>query len=149
MELEEALVGHLAADATLGGLLGVPPGMRLYPDQAPPSAELPYVCYSQASRERRRTLASHPHHLTPGTVNLPAVSMRLDVYASSAPSRRAVVRALGKRLEGFQGFMGAGLSVQGVFHEDDDGGSETPAHADEMGEYTAGIDLRIHYAEVS
>lgn len=144
MELEQAVVDYLTADPVLTGLAGG----RIYPDQAPSTATRPYVIYSQPGRRRSRVLAAHNHHLTPGTVNLPSLSMRLDVYATTAPSRRAVMRAISERLEGFQGYMDGAVLVSGVFHEDDDAGSEVPAQGAELGDYTAGIDLTFHYSEV-
>src|SRR5262245_4698952 len=138
MTIEEAIVGKLRADPAVTALVA----QRVYPDQAPMDAVLPYVVYEQSGQEHQRTLT--------GKVNLPLWRMRLDAYGQTKASARAVLTALDSSLDSFQGDLEVGqINVSGMFVDNMESGAEVPVHANEFGEYTGGLDLTLHYSQYS
>ena len=133
MQIEEAIYARLMADTSITTLIGD----RLYPAQGPQSTTLPVVVYGQAYQKRVQSLT--------GYINLNQYTMRLDLWASTYKVAKTVYHALRTNLLGFQGELSGDVTVNGIFEEGGDDGAEPPAHDEETGLYTAGIDLAIWY----
>lgn len=135
MEIEEAIYARLKADAALGALVGE----RIFPGQAPTDAQRPYVIYEEAAQERVRTLT--------GYAGLNRWAMHLDFYAGTRAQAKAVRAKVSELLDGFRGDLGPSgeITVQGVFHDDQDSGTEQPIHGDETGEHRLSLDLSVWF----
>lgn len=132
MSVEGAIVTLLTTDGTLSALVG----SRVYPLMAPGDAALPLLVYQEASEVPVRALARR--------LALTAWRVRFDAYAESYASAKAVKAALLNVLEGYSG-TASGVVVQGVFRDDSNDAHDPPAHADERGYFSAGIDLAVWY----
>lgn len=95
MTLMTDLYTYLSTDAGLSALIST----RLYPDEAPESASLPYVVYSQLAQ-------AESYHLG-GNAGLPRVTLTYDIYAATAVSRDAVCSALFDAVDAYQGLIGS------------------------------------------
>lgn len=133
MELEEAIYAKLIATSAVTDLVGT----RIYPVQAPQSSTLPVVIYGQAFQKRVQSLT--------GCINLNQYSLRLDLWSNSYATAKALYHALRDTLLGYQGDLAGGVTVNGIFEDGGDDGAEPPAHDEETGLFTAGIDLAIWY----
>lgn len=140
--IEEAIVFHQGANARLQALIAG----RFHPQQAPAGTDFPVVIYGQADRLQLMSLT--------GVVNLNAYTMELDVWARDYAECKEVIAALRDAetggLVGYSGAItapGGTVNVRGVFEQSGDDGAEQPQHADELGLWTAGLTLAIHYGE--
>lgn len=132
MSVESAIVALLTADVTLSALVGT----RVYPLMAPGDADLPLLVYAEASEVPVWSLARR--------LSLTAWRVRFDAYAESYASAKAVKDALLDVLDGYAATTG-GVTIRGVFRDDSNDAHDPPAHADERGYFSAGIDLAVWY----
>lgn len=135
MTLEEAIYGLLAADAGVSGVLGA----RIYPDQAPQGATMPYCVYSEADRASTMTMD--------GPVSLDAWTMTLEVEADSKASVRRAAQAIRNKMLGFRGVV-SGLTIRGIFDQSETGSLEIPNIADERGVFAVAQDFTIWYRQL-
>jgi hypothetical protein len=136
VELERAVYQHLIADAAVAAIAGT----RVYPDDAPPEAELPYAVHGEAEQLQLRSLA--------GVVDLTLYRMRVDCYARTRGGAKALRNAIRDALVPLRGATAAGgtLRVKSVTVESADADSEPPAGGEEMPARRAGLDLLIGYS---
>lgn len=137
MDIEQAIVAKLLADATLAALVGT----RVYPGLAPQGAAAPYLVYQQADRQKVHTLG--------GVVSLNNYRMRFDAFGSSYANAKATAAALASALDGFSGLVGSGaIKVQGAFLESEEDDLDEPVHGGETGVYSVGADVSIWFNPV-
>ena len=132
MSVESAIVALLTADVTLAALVGT----RVYPLMAPGDADLPLLVYQEVAETPVRSLTRR--------LALTAWRVRFDAFAESYSSAKAVKNALLDVLDGYEGTTG-GMVIRGVFRDDSNDAHDPPAHADERGYFSAGIDLAVWY----
>lgn len=99
-------------------------GDRIYPGQAPDSAEFPLAVYSDAE-----TVPSITHD---GAGNTDRHTMDFEVWALDYRTAKRAARAIRGVLHGFRGTL-HGLRVQGIFLDSEADQHELPQHADERG----------------
>lgn len=104
MTLEEGLVAHLKADATIVGLVGE----RIYHEKLPQKPIYPAIAYARTSTERTMTLA--------GPTSLTQVRLALDVWASTSAEMKSVAGAVRAAVSGVTGNLG-GTSIQHCTYE--------------------------------
>ena len=136
MSIESALVDHLLADATISSLISA----RLFPDVAPQESTFPRITYQVIGAE-------HPQH-TGGGSGIAQVRIQIDVWASTALSRRTTVDALRDRLQAYTGTMGdEALPIRAVFVEGPTNTYEPPIHGDEAGIYRGRFEATVWHTE--
>ena len=131
---EDQLRAFLIAEPTVNALIGA----KIYPDNAPQGAALPYVTYFRASGPRVRSLK--------GPSGLSHPRIQLDVLAASRASAKAIASAIRNLVDGYRGAMGS-LTVQTIRVENDMDFSEDPEHAGEQTIYGVSLDAIIWFEE--
>ena len=88
MTVEQGLVAHLLADATVSGIVG----NAVHPGKIPQGAGLPAIVYSRTSSIRENTLD--------GPSELVKVRMRVDCWHTTYPDAKALATAVRVALNG-------------------------------------------------
>ena len=132
MSIAADIVAFLLADATLGGLIGT----RLYPLKLPQDPTVPAMTYQWVSGQRA--------HAADGAVGLASPRVQFDCWAQTYLEVEAMLEALRKRLDGFQGTVGSspGSWIQGAFFE-----TERDDYDDEVRLYRRSADFFVWYEE--
>lgn len=140
--INEALGDFLLAVPGVSALIG----SRLYPDNGPVNAQMPFALYSSNQSTADRTL--NVGVLKSRTINYQiTVSSRSKSQASQIAALWAA-RSQDGGIDGFRGVMGSGGSAANVFFAFvDDVSDETiePQTAEETLFYTATLSVRIKF----
>lgn len=136
--VETAIRDLLLEDADLTALLGD----RIYPQDAPQTAEPPYVLYFTADPEQTLTLN--------GYINNYNQAFRFDCYGGplgrSYSSAKAIAKALRTCLFSFlRGTAPGGVEIQGILDDGGEDGLEPPIHGEEEGLDYVGVQVRVHW----
>lgn len=130
-------------EAVRGLLLGQPDILalcdeRIYPQEAPQEARMPYVIYQQADQRMVMSLRRR--------INLNSYLMRLDCFAASYAEVKELHQVLLDTLVDFRGDLGGdAIQIRGVFHDGSESALEAPVHADEQGVHSMGLSVTLWY----
>ena len=137
MTLEEAIHDKLTTTPAVSALVGT----RIYPEEAPQDADLPFVVYQEAARQTVMTMS--------GPVDLDSWRMSLELYADRRSSLRSLSAAIRTAMNGYKGDIGSGtIRVCGVFIEDETSELSPPQHAEDRGVMQCNMDLAIWYKPI-
>ncbi len=119
-DIQQALVSYLGTRGEITALIGVPPALRMYPEQAPDITDKPYLIYTLQDDQRPTTVS--------GGGGWGEARFLLQCWGDSTRQSHMQVNALYLALLGvfktpYRGLMG-GLSVQ--FAAVSDGAKATP-----------------------
>lgn len=146
MEIEEAVTGLLTADAQLVALIGGADAPRLYPQDAPQSAECPLVLYVTNDPEQQRSLR--------GYLNAYSQTFRFDCYADGGQpysQAKAVAKRLRAVLLGLApGTLigGGAIKIRSVGLAGGEDGLQEPLFADQEGADYVAVFIRIAWETV-
>lgn len=139
MEVEAAIAQLLLADSDLGDLVHG----RIYPQDAPQSAELPLILYVASSPEQMRGLK--------GYLDTHTLTLRYDCYGSHAEGSYSSAKATAKRVREIlfaneRAAIGdSSIRLQGVFDGGGEDGLQEPLYAEEEGIDYVGVVVRLAY----
>jgi hypothetical protein len=129
MSIASDLRTYLLADATLTTLVGT----RMYPLKLPQAPTMPAIIYTWISGARV--------HSTDGPSGLSNPRVQFDCWAQTYLEAEALLEALRKRLDGFQGTAGSSW-IQAVFFE-----TERDGYDDDTELYRRSADFFVWYEE--
>lgn len=103
-------------------------GDRIYPDDAPQGASMPYIVHEQAGRQ---SVMTHG-----GPVDLDSYEWTVAVHAASRRECKAVLRAVRTAVNGAKDDAArAGVRVLGVMDSGEDSSADPPLMGEESGRH--------------
>lgn len=133
MTIKAALYTYLTAQSAVTSVVG----QRVYPQQAPMNAQLPYITY-------QRIADPVQHHFEEATA-LASPTIQFDCWAKSDVEMQSVSEALRNVLDGFRGTM-ATVDVRSTALVSQDDTIERPDDGSEQSTFRTTMDFDIWYA---
>lgn len=135
MAVESAIVALLEATAAVTDLVGT----RIYPQDAPPDAALPYIVYRRGTPSERVPALS-------GVTGLNRAELELFCVSTNYAVAKSVANAVRVALDGKSGTY-ASTRLQGVFVEDGQDEFALQVKGSEIGERSVSLDVTAFHEE--